>query len=171
MASIRVLTPDGHQAIQGLAQRYGVSIDAVRTLLFAVAAGGGTVAQSYHPELGGNRQWISGGMTMVGDMFNHGLKATVSGLCSELSSLLSSRQLFVPLPKQGAGGGLIAPGNAWWPAELGNPSSSGGQNHPPCGHFPQSQRLRSLGKGAIRRYHTLKHNDSREHPQERGFSR
>jgi hypothetical protein len=32
-------------------------------------------------------------MTMVGDMFNYSL-ATVNGLCSELSSLLGSRQLF-----------------------------------------------------------------------------
>jgi hypothetical protein len=49
-----------------------------------VAAGGGTLAQfnCNHPELGGNGQWMSGGMTMVGDMFNYGLKATVSGLCS-----------------------------------------------------------------------------------------
>jgi hypothetical protein len=79
MALTRQLTPGGHQAIQDLAQRYGVSVDAVRTLLFAVAAGGGTLAQFYHPELGGNGQWMSGGMTMVGDMFNYGLKATVSG--------------------------------------------------------------------------------------------
>jgi hypothetical protein len=157
MASTRVLTPDGHQAIQGLAQRYGVSIDAVRTLLFAVAAGGGTLAQFYHPELGGNGQWMSGGMTMVGDMFNHGLKATVSGLCSELSSLLSSQQLFVPLPKQSAVGGLIAPGNAWWPAELGNPSSSGGQNDLRYAYFPQSQRLAILHNGKISLYDTLKY--------------
>ena len=59
--------------------KIGVSVDAVRTLLFAVAAGGGTLAQFNHPELGGNGQWMSGGMTMVGDMFNYGLKATVSG--------------------------------------------------------------------------------------------
>ena len=128
MALTRQLTPGGDQAIQELAQRYGVSVYAVRTLLFAVSAGGGTLAQFSHPEFGGSGQWMSGGMTMVGDMFNYGLKATVSGLCSELSSLLSSQQVFVPLPPQSARGGLIAPGNAWWPAELGNPSSSGGQN-------------------------------------------
>ena len=49
-------------------------------------------------------------MTMVGDMFNYGLKATVSGLCSELSSLLSSQQIFVPLPPQSARGGFIRDG-------------------------------------------------------------
>ena len=170
MASTRVLTPDGHQAIQGLAQRYGVSVDAVRTLLFAVAAGGGTLAQFYHPELGGNGQWMSGGMTMVGDMFNHGLKATVSGLCSELSSLLSSQQLFVPLPKQSAVGGLIAPGNAWWPAELGNPSSSGGQNDARYAYFPQSQRLAILHNGKIRLYNTLNHQITGVQQQQGGYS-
>jgi hypothetical protein len=132
-----------------LAQRYGVSIDAVRTLLFAVAAGGGTLAQFNHPELGGNGQWMSGGMTMVGDMFNYGLKATVSGLCSELSSLLSSQEVFVPLPAQRAGDGFIAPGNAWWPAELGSPSSSGGQNDARYAYFPQSRRLAILHNGKI----------------------
>jgi hypothetical protein len=84
-------------------------------------------------------------MTMVGDMFNYGLKATVSGLCSELSSLLGSQQLFTPLPAQSApGGGFIAPGNAWWPAELGSPSSSGGQNDARYAYFPQSRRLAIL---------------------------
>jgi hypothetical protein len=153
-----------------LAQRYGVSIDAVRTLLFAVAAGGGTLAQFYHPELGGNGQWMSGGMTMVGDMFNHGLKATVSGLCSELSSLLSSQQLFLPLPKQSAIGGLIAPGNAWWPAELGNPSSSGGQNDARYAYFPQSQRLAILHNGKIRLYNTLNHQITGVQQQQGGYS-
>src|SRR5260221_954779 len=170
MASTRVLTPDGHQAIQGLAQRYGVSIDAVRTLLFAVAAGGGTLAQFYHPELGGNGQWMSGGMTMVGDMFNHGLKATVSGLCSELSSLLSSQQLFVPLPKQSAVGGLIAPGNAWWPAELGNPSSSGGQNDARHTYFPQSQPLANFYPRDMRMANTLEHPITGVQQQQGGYS-
>src|ERR1700724_227089 len=97
MTLTRQLTPEGDQAIQDLAQRYGVSIDAVKTLLFAVSAGGGTLAQFYHPELGGNGQWMSGGMTMVGDMFNHGLKAKVDGLCSELSRIVAM-QPFVSFP-------------------------------------------------------------------------
>jgi hypothetical protein len=40
---------------------------------------------------------MRGGMTMVGDMFNHGLKAKVEGkvegLCSELSQLLTQEVL------------------------------------------------------------------------------
>src|SRR5450432_3786167 len=111
------LTPAGNSAIQSLAQRYGVSVDAAKTLLFAVSSGGGTMAQFYHPELGGGGQWMRGGMTMVGDMFNHGLQATVAGLCSELSSLLNSQQVFVPAPQNS--GGMGGFGNSWWPADLG----------------------------------------------------
>src|SRR5260221_7945630 len=110
-------------------------------------------------------------MTMVGDMFNHGLKATVSGLCSELSSLLSSQQLFVPLPKQSAVGGLIAPGNAWWPAELGNPSSSGGQNDAPYAFFPQNQRLAIFHSGEIRLYNTPNHHITGVPQKQGGYSR
>jgi hypothetical protein len=170
MALTRQVTPEGEQVIQGLARRYGVSVDAVRTLLFAVSAGGGTLAQFNHPELGGGGQWMSGGMTMVGDMFNYGMKATVSGLCSELSSLLNSRQIFVPLPPQSAGGGFISPGNAWWPAELGSPSSSGGQNDARYAYFPQSQRLAILQNGKITLYNTLDHRIAGVQQQQGGYA-
>jgi hypothetical protein len=92
------LTPQGQQIIQGIAQRYGVSFDAVATMLQAVTNGGGTMAQFNHYELGGGGQWMLGGMTMVGDMFNNGLKYKVDGLCTELSNLLSSQSLFAPPP-------------------------------------------------------------------------
>lgn len=170
MALTRQLTPGGDQAIQLLAQRYGVSVDAVRTLLFAVSEGGGTLAQFYHPELGGNGQWMRGGMTMVGDMFNYGLKATVSGLCSELSSLLSSQQVFVPLPPESTRGGFLEPGNAWWPAELGTPSSSGGQNDARYAYFPQSQRLAILRNGKITLYNALDHHIGGVQQQQGGYS-
>jgi len=166
----RQLTPAGEQAIKDLAQRYSVSVDAVRTLLYAVATGGGTLAQFNHPELGGNGQWMSGGMTMVGDMFNYGLKATVSGLCSDLSSLLSSQQMFVPLPARSVAGGFIAPGNAWWPAELGSPSSSGGQNEARYAYFPQRQRLAILQNGQIKLYDTLHHQIGGVQQQQGGYS-
>ena len=91
------LTEQGRQRINDLAQRYGVSTDAVMALLQALVNGNGTMAQFNHPELGGSGQWLQGGMTMVGDMFNHGLKAKVDGLCTELSQLLA-QQPFVPLP-------------------------------------------------------------------------
>jgi hypothetical protein len=152
---VQQLTPSANIAIQGLAQRYGVSVDAVMTLLFAVSAGGGSMAQFYHPALGGGGQWMRGGMTMVGDMFNHGLQATVSGLCSELSSLLNSQQVFEPLPLAPGGGGRF--GNNWWPPELGSPSSSGGQNDSRYAYFPQSQRLAIDRGGQVTLYNTLDH--------------
>lgn len=99
---------------------------------------------------------MRGGMTMVGDMFNHGLQATVAGLCSELSSLLSSQQVFLPLP-QNLSGGFGGFGNSWWPAELGNPSSSGGQNDSRYAYFPSSQRLAIDRGGRITIYNTLDH--------------
>ena len=92
------LTSAAEQLVHNLSDRYRVSTDAVRALLIAVINGGGTMAQFYHPELGGNGQWMRGGMTMVGDMFNYGLQGTVSGICSELSNFTASQQAYVPLP-------------------------------------------------------------------------
>ena len=152
------LTAGGEQAVQNLAQRYRISADAVRAMLLAVSNGGGTMAQFYIPELGGGGQWMRGGMTMVGDMFNSGLQSTVSGLCAELSSLLATQQVFVPLPPIHTGGGSISPGNAWWPAELGSPSSSGGQNDGRYAYFPGTQRLAVDRSGQITVYNTLDHN-------------
>jgi hypothetical protein len=145
-------TPAGHEAVRELAQRYGVSVDAVATLLAAVNAGGGSMAQFFHPELGGGGQWMRGGMTMVGDMFNSRLQSTVSGLCAELSSLLGSTQVYAPPPPgQGVGG------NAWWPAELGSPSSSGGQNDSRYAWFPQQRRLAISRNGEVSIYDSLDH--------------
>ncbi len=87
------LTPQGQSLIADLAQRYGVGIDAVMTLLQALLAGNGGMAQFNHPEFGGSGQWMQGGMIMVGDMFNQGLKARVDGLCSELAGLLAGQAL------------------------------------------------------------------------------
>jgi len=63
------LTSEGQQKVTALAQRYGVSTEAVVTLLQALVHGHGTRAQFDHPELGGRGQWMPGGMVMVGDMF------------------------------------------------------------------------------------------------------
>jgi hypothetical protein len=164
------LTPAGEHAIQNLAQRYGVSTDAVRTLLFAVSAGGGSMAQFYHQDLGGGGQWMRGGMTMVGDMFNGGLQATVSGLCSELSSLLANQQVFATLPQQGAGSGFMSSGNAWWPSDLGQPSSSGGQNDARYAYFPNARRLAISRNGQVTIYDTLDHSIGGVQQQQGGSS-
>jgi Short C-terminal domain len=177
------LTDQGQQKINELAQRYGVSTDAVMTLLQALVNSNGTMAQFNHWELGGGGQWMLGGMTMVGDMFNHGLKSKVDGLCSELSQLLA-QQPFVPFPASfqsqgqgagqqqqqggygGVGPGLVslfvpeAPGRAsgqWWPPELGFPNGTGAQNQVRYAYFNQAHRLAVDLNGLVTVYDTLDH--------------
>jgi hypothetical protein len=94
---LQQLTDQGRQKIDEMARRYSVSTDAVMTLLQALLNSNGTMAQFNHWELGGGGQWMRGGMTMVGDMFNYGLKSKVDGLCSELSQLLAQHP-FAPFP-------------------------------------------------------------------------
>jgi hypothetical protein len=150
------LSPEGLEIIEELARRYGVSTNAVTTLLQAVISGQGTMAQFSHPELGGPGQWAQGGMTMIGDMFDNALKAKVDGLCSDLANLLGREpswmastssqtqsqggtsgygnvSLFVP-----AAGG--SPG-AWWGADLGAASATGSQNNIRYAYFPASRHL------------------------------
>ncbi len=160
------LTSDAERTIANLSDRYRVSQDAVRTLLLAVSNGGG-MAQFSHPELGGSGQWMRGGMTMVGDMFNYGLQGTVSGICSELSNLLASTQVFLPAPPRMSSGQQQQQHNGfgsfggysgnWWPADLGSPSSSGGQNGSNYAYFPQARRLAVQADGQISVYDTLDH--------------
>jgi hypothetical protein len=169
------------QKINDLAQRYGVSTDAAMTLLQALLNSKGTMAQFDHRELGGGGQWMPGGMTMVGDMFNHGLKAKVDGLCSELSQLLAM-QPSVPFPasfqSQRQGGDqqergydvldtgsvslfiLEPPGRGsgqWWPAELGFPNGTGAQNQVRYAYFNQAHRLAVELNGQLTVYDTLDH--------------
>jgi len=176
---LQQLTEQGRQKIGELAQRYAVGTDAVMTLLQALVNSNGAMAQFNHPELGGGGQWMLGGMTMVGDMFNYGLKAKVDGLCSELSQLMA-QQPFVPLPtsfqSQSQGGGQPqvgemgaasislfvpeAPGRAsgqWWPSDLGVPNGSGAQNQVRYAYFGASRRLAVELHGHVTVYDTLDH--------------
>lgn len=160
------LTPQGFQLIEEIARRYQVSVDAVMTLLQAVINGGGTMAQFSHPELGGAGQWMQGGMTMVGDMFNHALKAKVDNICSELAGLAANQPLFVqpaqrPIQRESAQGdaGLFSRVTApqWWPAELGTPASTGSQNNVRYAIFPSTHRLAIEINGQMTIYDTLNH--------------
>ena len=54
---MQALTPEGRRIVEAVAERHGVSIDAVTVLLHALVAGGGTAAQFNHPDLGA---WASG---------------------------------------------------------------------------------------------------------------
>jgi hypothetical protein len=184
---MRPLTPEGQQQVTELAQRYGVSVDAVMTLLHALVDGHGTMAQFDHRELGGRGQWMSGGMVMVDDMFNHALKATVAGLCAELSGLVTPDLLQaqpVSSQRQSQGGrqrggvshtdssqtpatvSLFVPSAsggseaAWWPAELGAPAMSGAQQNMRYAYFPEKRRLAVAVNGTVTVYDTLDHHVS-----------
>jgi len=98
-----MLTDEGRAALDALAARHGISQDAALHMLIAVSNGGGTMAQFSHPELGGMGQWSMGGMIMVGDMFNNGLKARVDAICNDLSALLRGPSPFAR-PAGGAPG-------------------------------------------------------------------
>ncbi|MCW2315594.1 hypothetical protein M2322_001128 [Rhodoblastus acidophilus] len=171
------LTPQARQIVESLAQTHGVSVGAVESLLYAVAAGQGTQAQFNHPELGGMGQWSQGGMIMVGDMFNQGLKYKVGALCDELSGLLRA-QPFAPAPQQtqaqgwgqsqqqgfgqamGQGVSLFVQGGGFgsgWPAELGAPTSSGAQNDMSYAFFPSTRRLAIRVGGETTIYDTGDH--------------
>jgi hypothetical protein len=82
------LSPEGRR----VARRMGFSPDAVTSMLFSIVAGRGGMAQFNHPEFGGSGQWMSGGATMISDMFNNVLKARVDALCNELSALVRHEQ-------------------------------------------------------------------------------
>ena len=136
------------------------------TLLQSLLNSDGSMAQFDHREFGGSGQWMPAGMTMVGDMFNHGLKAKVDGLCSELSQLLVIQadatlpgEISVAVTKPGwpSAAGLRHLGHKfgqsvrtrdtgtnfgpWWPEGLGFPSGTGAQNQLRYAYFNQTHRL------------------------------
>jgi hypothetical protein len=88
---MKQLTPEGRQIIDNIAQRHNFSPDAVFSMLQSVINGNGSMAQFNHPEFGGSGQWMKGGMIMLGDMFNNGLKYSVGELCQELSNLIANQ--------------------------------------------------------------------------------
>lgn len=165
------LTAEGRRVIDDLAHRHGISPDAANTLLEAVVAGQGSMAQFDHPELGGSGQWMRGGMTMVGDMFNHGLKAAVDAVCTELATLIENQPAAFregsQMQSQGSatqmsGVSLFVPasggrGGNWWPDALGAPASTGQQNSVRYAYFPSRQRLAIDLDGRVEVYDTGEH--------------
>ena len=148
------VTPDAENAIGDIAQRYGLSRESVLAMLFAVHAGGGTMAQFSIPELGGSGQWMRGGMTMVGNMFDNALKARVDALCGDLAELLTTTTVFPA--STGAGSGFTSAN--WWPAELGVPSATGAQNDARYAIFPGTRRLAIQINGVTKVFDTGEHN-------------
>lgn len=147
------LTDTGRSALEAAASRHGFSQDAARAMLDALAAGGGSQAQFSHPEFGGMGQWSRGGMIMIGDMFNNGLKYRVDALANDLSGIATDPSSFAQAPRGSARGG-----SDWWPDGLGSPSSVGAQNDMRYAVFPGSRRLAVDQGGRVTLYDTGDHN-------------
>lgn len=146
------LTQEGQNIVNDLSNRYNLSSDAIIYMIGAVNNGGGSMAQFNCPELGGGGQWMRGGMTMVGDMFNYSLKNTVDNLCNDISNALATTIIFPIAPKG------TRQSNQWWPVELGNPFSSGAQNSTRYAIF--QNRLAVDINGQVTVYDTLDNNIS-----------
>ncbi|PRC46754.1 hypothetical protein C6A85_88490, partial [Mycobacterium sp. ITM-2017-0098] len=147
------VTPEAERAVADIAQRHALSREAVLAMLVALQAGGGTMAQFSIPELGGSGQWMRGGMTMVGNMFDNALKARVDALCNELAQLLATSTVFPATAPPGA----FATSGTWWPSELGAPSATGGQNDARYAVFPGTRRLAIHMHGVTRVFDTGEH--------------
>lgn len=174
------LSSVGQAKVKELANTYHISESAVLVMLQAVRNGNGTMAQFNHPDLGGYGQWMRGGMTMVGDMFNNDLKAKVDRLANDVSNLLQNEpNLFANTTSgssssnsqtqySGQGGyntstyttsswSSFPTSGQWWPEDLGSPASSGSQNNTKYAIFPYKQRLAILVDGKVTVYDTQNH--------------
>ncbi len=175
------LSSTGQQAVNDMAQRHGFSFDAVQSMLESVLNGNGSMAQFSHPEFGGSGQWMQGGMTMIGDMFNNYLKGRVDSLCADLARLINSQPGLVrtgsfqsqsqngntSVNSWGAPqGGTNSPNSLfvpapvqadWWGPDLKWPNSSGGQNGMRYAWFSQAHRLAIESGGQVTIYDTLDH--------------
>lgn len=151
-----IFTEASFQNMINVANRYGISVNVVTELTQTLMGSNGTMAQFNIYELGGGGQWMQGGMTMVGDMFNNQLKNTVDGLCGELSNLIQQGAIqYKPLPKvenQNNGG---FNGN-WW-GDLGFPNSTGSQNNTSYAIFSNIGRLAIQENGKVTVFDTLDH--------------
>ena len=147
-----------------LAVRYDLSRDAVKTVLDALRRGGG-MAQFSHPDFGGMSQW-SPGMTMVGDMFNTGLKAKLDAVATELAAYLKDAPASIAKEREQVASSAPGErreamkgeaGQQWWPSDLGSPSTSGSQNAMRYAVLNDKQRLVIDEGGSISVYDTGEH--------------
>ena len=138
--------------------RHSVSPDAVRTILRALRSGGGTMAQFSHSDFGGMSQW-SPGMTMVGDMFNNGLKSKLDAVCTELAAYVAQTPSDHGRGREGdkVSYRSSSRGSDWWPSELGRPRAVGAQNDLQYAVFPGTRRLAIKDGGHVEIYDTGNH--------------
>lgn len=123
--------------VERLAAKHSVSPAAIEALAAAIAHAGGRAAQFSHPDLGGMGQWMAGGMLMIGDMFNHELKARVDRICHDVADAIAK----APPPFTSAADALSSAYADWWPAAFGRPSAVGAQNDMRYAFFPAARRL------------------------------
>jgi hypothetical protein len=179
---MKQLSPAGQQIINNIAQRYNFSSEAVFSMLLSVINGNGSMAQFNHPEFGGSGQWMRGGMIMLGDMFNNGLKNSVGNLCQELANLIINEPNLIQtgsFQSQSQGNQeqvnyansqqnysnsgnavslFVAGGDSqnWWTAiGLQFPNSTGKQNNICYAYFAGIRRLAIKLNGDITLYDTL----------------
>ena len=144
---------------QEIAERYGVNVSAVKELERALSLGNGRMAQFNIPELGGMGQWMANGMTMVGDMNNHSLKAKVDGICHDLLAAMIDAPTRQSQASSSTGMGAFVWDNLaaikkWWPESLGTPNSTGRQNEMEYAYFGSKNRLAINLGGKITLYDT-----------------
>ncbi len=192
------LTPRGARFVEELAQRHAFSNEAVTHMLLAVRDGNAGMAQFSHPEFGGPGQWMRGGMLMLGDMFNHTLKARVDALCVEIAERLAAEPELMqggsfqsqrqatgasqgssqvtdtaqPAIDEGNAAGLFAadPTRHWWPADLGTPNATGAQDHMRYAYFAEAKRLAIEVGGIVWVYDTGEHRIDGFSSQQQGGS-
>jgi hypothetical protein len=116
------ITPAGLKVAEELAQRNGFSQEAVVHMMAAMLRGRGGMAQFNHPEFAGSGQWMQGGMMMIGDMFNHSLKARVDGLCQAIAAVLATQPELLPV---GSFQSQVQSGGAGWQGTATQQSSGG----------------------------------------------
>ena len=140
--------PEETSLVARLAVRHGLSDGAVKEVLRALRAGGGTMAQFSHPEFGGMAQWAPG-MTMVGDMFNDRLKVKLNRVATALADFLRETDGDGPSDLNERDTAAYQPGGSSWPPEFGDAASSGVQNDMRYAFFPDSRRL-VIEEGGLR---------------------
>ena len=168
---MKTLSTSGQQKVAEIADRYNLQPGTVVSLLTAIIHGNGTMAQFDLPELGGQGQWMKGGMTMVGDMFNNSLRNTVERVCNELSELVTTTLLFESnddpakadfaqestRSDMGTRNGFFSEPSSSWPAIFGNPTSTGSQNNFRYAYFAPVHRLVIVDGGRRTIYDTKHH--------------
>lgn len=159
---MKALTSSGKRYVEDIAAKYNLKAETVEALLKAVISGNGTMAQFNIAELGGSGQWMKGGMTMVGDMFNNSLKGTVDKLCTELAEVVTSQVLYEETDhemtqERSESGHASGSTGSSWPSVFGNPTSSGSQNNFRYAYFAPVRRLVVEENGKRTIYDTKHH--------------